>query len=107
MLRLIKEHKRKKLLQSMQKHQHFVIPNLKDVKTVAVLFAANSQQAMEEAQEVVSVLEKLQISFCGAVVEAGKCFRNAAARDEYIEFCSGHNKEMRRVLRVHCHIHKI
>jgi hypothetical protein len=38
-------------------------------------------------------LEKLQIPFCGAVVEAGKCFRNAAARDEYIEFCSGHNIE--------------
>lgn len=93
MLRLIKEHKRKKLLQSMQKQQHFVIPNLKDVKTVGVLFAANSQQAMEEAQAVVSELEKLQIPFCGAVVEAGKCFRNAAARDEYIEFCRGHNIE--------------
>lgn len=91
MLRLIKEHKRKKILQGVQKQQHTVILNLKDVKSVGVLFAASSQQAMEEAQEIVAVLEKLQIPFFGAVVEAGKCFKNAAARQQYMEFCNTHN----------------
>ena len=91
MLKLIKEHKRKKLLQSVQRQKYPVILNLRDVHTVGVLFAASSQQALEEAQEIVAVLKKLKVDFCGAVVEAGKCFKNAAAREEYIEFCNGSN----------------
>ena len=91
MLKLVKEHKRKKILQSLQKQQYPVILNLKDVHTVGVLFAADSQRALDEAQEIVAELKKLKVGFCGAVVEAGKCFKNAAAREEYIEFCNGNN----------------
>lgn len=75
----------------VQKQQYPVILNLKDIKTVGVLFVANSQQAMEEAQAVVAGMEELKIPFCGAVVETGKCFKNASAREEYVEFCNGHN----------------
>ena len=91
MLRLIKEHKRKKLLASVQKAQTPVLLNIKDVHSVGVLFAATSHDAMDEARDIFGELAKLGIPFCGAVVEAGKCFKNAAAKDEYIEFCNGHN----------------
>ena len=91
MIGFIKEYKRKKLLASVQRVQHPVLLNFKDVHVLGILFVANSQNAMAEAVELFEALGNLNVRFSGAVVECGKCFRNHAARNEYIEFCNSHN----------------
>ncbi len=88
MLKLVKEYKRKKLLRNLLKPQSPVIQNLRDVHSVGIIFVASSNQALEEAQTIVDELKKQKFSFCGAVVEYGKCFKSAVEREEYILFCN-------------------